>query len=138
MKWSLKQVDAHNIMAAAASKAFFHQFTTILDQLVDMFPEDADFPSFKMMVGLMQKTNPAFVIQTFYDNVSVPYSVPIDEKNESFIVNYSAEGYDESGMDVIEKIKRYWSVLSPATKDSIWQYLKVLKELSKRATGKTD
>jgi len=116
-----------------AAKVFFQQLNAITDNLIDMFPADADFPTFKTFVGMLQKTNPAFVIQTYYTNVAIPYKTQIEMKDESFITGYNSTGYDESSVDIVTKIQGYWSVLSPNTKDSIWQYLHVLNELAKRS-----
>lgn len=114
-------------------KLFFQQLNAITDNLIDMFPDDADFPTFKTFVGMLQTTNPALVIQSYHTNVGIPYKNQIEAKDESFITEYNPEGYDDSSVDIVTKIKGYWGVLSSNTKDSIWQYLHILKELAKRS-----
>jgi hypothetical protein len=35
-------------------------------------------------------------------------------------------------VDIISKIRGYWLTLSPESKDCMWQYIYILKELCKR------
>jgi hypothetical protein len=114
----------------SAIKAFFHQLLSVGGQLQEMFPDDPDFPTLITFLTLLQNTNPTLVLKTFYDNVIVLYEKEIDAKNELFITEYKA---DDESIDIVLKVQRYWSVVSQQTKDSLWQYMYVLKELCKRA-----
>ena len=116
-----------------ATKAFFHQFLTVVGQLQEMFPDDPDFPTFLTFLNLLQKTNPSVVINTFYENVNAKYEKKINEKDDAFIAGYEGTEYGSDMVDIFSKVKGYWSVMSPETKASIWQYMYVLKELCKRA-----
>jgi hypothetical protein len=114
------------------TKIFFQQFQSVIAHLQEMFPDDADFPTFATFLGLLQKTNPSIVVKTFYENVNVKYGDKIDARDEKFIMGYEGGEYGNDMMDIVSKLKGYWSVISPETKTSIWMYMLVLKELAKK------
>jgi hypothetical protein len=118
--------------ASTYLKSFFHQLSEVVGELTEMFPEDQDFKVFQTYVALLQRTNPGMVVDTFHEHVAMKFETEIDSKNDDFFINYNATEYGSDGMDIVSKIKTYWSVLSPETKTAIWQYIYILKELSKR------
>ena len=113
-------------------KSFFHQLSDVVGELADMFPDDPDFGVFKTYISLLQRTNPTMVIDTFHEHVGLKFENEINAKNEDFVLNYTATEYGSDGMDIVSKIKSYWSVLSADTKSAIWQYIYILKELAKK------
>ena len=116
-----------------AINTFYTQIGSILDWLIDMFPEDPDFATSKTFISLIKKTNPSLVINTFHENVTVLYEKQINERDEAFLLEYKGVEYGADAADIIVKMKGYWGQLDTATKDSLWQYLYILKELTKRA-----
>jgi len=118
--------------ASTYLKSFFHQLSEVVGELTEMFPEDQDFKVFQTYVAMLQRTNPGMVVDTFHEHVAMKFESEIDAKNDDFFINYNAAEYGSDGMDIVSKIKTYWSVLSPETKTAIWQYIYILKELSKR------
>jgi hypothetical protein len=118
--------------ASTYLKSFFHQLSEVVGELTEMFPEDQDFKVFQTYVAMLQRTNPGMVVDTFHEHVAMKFETEIDAKNDDFFINYNATEYGSDGMDIVSKIKTYWSVLSPETKTAIWQYIYILKELSKR------
>jgi hypothetical protein len=113
-------------------KSFFHQLMEVVGELADMFPDDPDFKVFQTYISLLQRTNPTMVIDTFHEHVGLKFENEINAKNEDFVLNYQAAEYGSEGMDIVAKIKSYWSVLSPASRAAIWQYIYILKELAKK------
>jgi len=113
-------------------KSFFHQLSDVVGELADMFPDDPDFGMFRTYIALLQRTNPTMVIDTFHEHVALKFEDQINAKNDEFLLAYSATEYGNEGMDIVAKIKSYWSVLSADTKTAIWQYLYILKELAKK------
>jgi hypothetical protein len=116
-----------------ATKAFYTQVGAVVDNLIDMFPDDADFPTFKTFLNLLQHTNPALVINTFHQSIALKFADQIRTRNEKFLIDYTPVEYGSDVTDIVSKIKNYWSVLDAQTKDSLWQYLYILMELSKKA-----
>lgn len=122
--------------AIVAMKTFFNTLNTVVENLIEMFPDDVDFRTFKTFISMIQKTNPSIVIDTFYGELS-KFETYIDTKDEKFLLEYKAVDYGAEGADIFEKVKTYWSVLDDQTKDSLWQYFYILKELCKKAYTKT-
>jgi hypothetical protein len=116
-------------------KGFFAQFHSLNNELIEMFPEDPDFPTFKTFLSMLEKTNPTLVLKTFHENVSDKFAKEIVARDESFFMNYVASEYDNETVDIVDKMRTYWKTLSPESKDCLWKYLFVLKELCERATG---
>lgn len=117
----------------AVLKAFYTQLGSVLNNLIDMFPDDMDFKTFRTFVGMIQSTNPQLVVSTFYTEVVDKYEAQIDSRDEAFLVAYEGAEYGNDVVDIMTKIKSYWASLDAESKDSLWQYLFILKELAKRA-----
>ena len=121
-------------MSAPAStylKSFFHQLSEVVGELAEMFPEDQDFKVFQTYIGMLQRTNPSMVVDSFHEYVTLKYEDKINTRDESFFLTYVAAEYTDTP-DIVSKIKSCWGVLSDPSKQAIWQYIYILKELSKR------
>lgn len=86
---------------------------------------------------LVKKTNPSYLIKTWYTKISDPYLVYIKNKNKEFFMNkdYSTELQDEVKKEVninsiTEQCKIIFNTINDEEKDIIWKYLKILSELS--------
>lgn len=113
-------------------KTFFHQFGEVVNQLIEMFPNDQNFKMFKTFLAMLQRTNPTLVISTFYEHVSTKYENQINSRDEEFLVSYTPAEYGSDVTDVISSLRPHWQSLSNASKDALWQYIYILKEISKR------
>ena len=113
--------------------AFFTQFHEFMGQLIRVFPEDPDFIVYDSGVMLLQKINPGLVLAEFIKNVT-PFEEIIRAKNSDFFIETKIFIFDpENTMDqVIQKLKAYWIRLSESNKESIWNYIILLLDLSKR------
>ena len=85
----------------------------------------------------MQKTNPSYLIKTWYTKISDPYLAYIKNKNQDFFMNkdYSTELQDEVKKEVninsiTEQCKIIFNTINDEEKEIIWKYLKILSELS--------
>ena len=113
--------------------AFYGQFSDFLDQLIAVFPDDSDFPTFKTGLHLLQKTNPKIVPEQVVIHV-VPYEATIQARDEKFFLNHGFEDYtsDDALGTVIMKMKSLWSGLSDNSKKVVWDYITLLMGLAKR------
>jgi len=121
-------------MSATAStylKSFFHQLSEVVGELAEMFPDDQDFKVFQTYVSMLQRTNPSMVIDSFHEYVTLKYDDKITARDESFFLTYVTAEYTDTP-DIVAKIKSCWGVLSDPSKQAIWQYIYILKELTKR------
>lgn len=119
--------------AIQSTKAFYIQLTEVVNNLVNMFPDDADLLTLKTFLGMISKTNPSLIINKFYEGLTPEYETFIDTKNEDFFVKYQPAEYGADGADIFGKVQSYWGVFDDQTKESLWQYFYILKELCKRA-----
>jgi len=112
---------------------FYRQFGEFFDQLIQVFPDDEDFPAYKMGVQLFSKTNPMMVIKAVQDHV-FPFETTIRAKNEDFFLKHEFSEYteDDTVDAVIRKLKNLWGVLTPANKTVVWTYIILLLDLAKR------
>jgi hypothetical protein len=118
--------------SAVFLKSFFRQLIEVVEQLDSMFPDDPDFKVFSTFLSILQKTNPGSVISTFREHVVLKYEEHIVKRNEDFILEHVPVEYGGDIMDIVSKLKTYWKVLSPTSKNSLWQYMHVLTQLCKR------
>ena len=88
-----------------AMKAFFATLGDVVDNLIDMFPDDADFRTFKTFIGMIQKANPSLVINTFYEELS-KFEKYIDAKDEKFLLEYKAVDYGAEGADILGHVQK--------------------------------
>lgn len=117
--------------------AFFNQFSDFLNELIRVFPTDADFPTFKTALNLLQKTNPMLVI-TQVKTSTDPYAEMISSKNENFFIehDYSSDiDGDDAIQQVIQKLKGLWEVLTPNNKKVVWDYVRVIRDLATRCSA---
>jgi hypothetical protein len=113
--------------------AFFTQFHEFMGQLIRVFPEDPDFTVYDSGVMMLQKVNPGLVLAEFIKHVT-PFEEVIRAKNSDFFIQTEIFIFDpENTMEqVIQKLKAYWIGLSDSNKESIWNYIILLLDISKR------
>jgi hypothetical protein len=113
--------------------AFFTQFHEFMGQLIRVFPEDPDFIVYDSGVMMLQKVNPGLVLVEFIKHVT-PFEEIIRAKNSDFFIQTQIFIFDpENTMEqVIQKLKAYWVGLSDSNKESIWNYIILLLDISKR------
>jgi hypothetical protein len=113
--------------------AFYNQFSDFLDQLTKVFPGDTDFPTYKMGLLLLQRTNPILVVSEVHKHVA-PFEEIIRAKNEDFFLKHEFSEYtsDDALEQIIMKLKGLWSTLTDNNKTCVWGYIILLMDLAKR------
>jgi hypothetical protein len=116
--------------------AFYGQFSSFLDQLIAVFPDDTDFPTYKSGLFLLQKTNPKLVPEQVVTHVS-PFEATIRARNEAFFKDRGFPEYaDDNALDlVIQKMIQYWDALTKENKTVVWDYVTLLLDLARRCTA---
>ncbi len=116
--------------------AFYGQFSDFLDQLIVVFPDDSDFPTFKTGLHLLQKTNPKIVPDQVLIHV-VPYEATIRARDEKFFLDHGFDDYtsDDALGTVIMKMKSLWATLSDNSKKVVWDYIILLMDLARRCVA---
>lgn len=115
--------------------AFYNTFHTFMDQLVLVFPDDSDVPTYKTGVSLLQRTNPVLLPKEVLAHVS-PFEASVRARDEKFFLEYSFNEYKDDALDqIIGKVKGLWSTLSDNNKKCIWDYIILLLDLAYRCSG---
>jgi hypothetical protein len=111
--------------------AVFDQFTSFMNELIEMYPDDPDFSLFLNSLKLMRTTNPSLLIKYIYENTS-GFEEQILAKDEKFFINYSFSEYsNDVDLNIFSKLKQYIQTMSPSTKDNVWKYIQNIYRLSK-------
>ena len=112
--------------------ALFDQFTSFLNELQEMYPEDPDFPMFITSIRLLKSTNPSMLAKYIYTNTNL-FEDKIMSKDEKFFLDNDFAEYNEyvPDMDIFGKLKQYVKNMSPDSKESVWKYCQNIIRLSK-------
>ena len=111
--------------------AVFDQFTTFVTELIEMYPDDADFSMFLSSLKLMRSTNPSLLIKYVYDSTST-FEQQILSKDEKFFLDHTFSEYSQDvDLNIFSKLKHYTKNMSPSTKDTVWKYIQNIYHLSK-------
>jgi len=109
--------------------AFFNQFSTFLDELRQMYPEDPDFPIFISTLSLMKSANPMLVLTFVKTEIVDPYGDKIRARDESFFLEEDYAKRGDVNLDIVQKLKQYINGMSATSKDTIWKYIDIITKL---------
>lgn len=111
--------------------AMFDQFISFVGELIEMYPEDADFPLFLTSLRMMKMTNPSLLVKYVYENTS-SFEEQILSKNEKFFIDYSFSEYSSNvDLNIFSKLKSYISTMNDSSKANVWKYIQNIYRLSK-------
>lgn len=115
----------------ALMNAMYDQFTSFVNELVGMYPDDPDFSMFLTTLKLMRSTNPSLLVKYVYENTSA-FEEKILNKDEGFFLEYSFSEYSQDvDLNIFVKLKEYVKIMSPSSKDNVWKYIQNIYRLSK-------
>jgi hypothetical protein len=115
--------------------AVFDQFTSFMNELIEMYPDDPDFSLFLNSLKLMRTTNPSLLIKYVYENTS-NFEQQILSKDEKFFIDYSFSEYsDNVDLNIFSKLKQYIETMTPSTKENVWKYIQNIYRLSKAVSN---
>lgn len=111
--------------------AMFDQFISFVNELIEMYPEDADFSVFLTSLKMLKMTNPSLLSKYVYENTA-SFEEQILSKNEKFFVDYSFSEYSTNvDLNIFSKLKQYISTMNEESKNSVWKYIQNIYRLSK-------
>jgi hypothetical protein len=120
--------------------AFNNQLDKFLDELIQTYPEDKDFPYYKRLVDQLKRLNVRKPIELYAFTVYKHVKLIEDRDSDFFFNNFgklvSDETEDKSNQAeafrLFENIKTYWKGMSEDNHKIIWDYLNVLTKLAMR------
>jgi len=109
--------------------AMFNQFSSFLEELKQMYPNDPDFPVFITTLSLLKSTNPMMVINVVNSDILVPFGDKIAVRDESFFLNEDYTNNANVDLDIVQKLKQYVKNMSPNSKDMVWKYIEIITQI---------
>ena len=117
--------------------SYLTAFNTVVfnfnDDLIKTFPEENDFKVYRRGLEWLKESN-AKKICNLFKVYTFNYREKIISKDETFFLstNYDdvVDTNDEGIVLVINKLKKYWSTLTPENQKTIWEYLNTLLKLA--------
>jgi hypothetical protein len=117
----------------ASVSAFNDMMSQFLVELHKTFPDEKGIKKMLTSFDMLKSTNPRLVVDGFMNGVT-PYAAKISAKDETFLLD------EVENIEFLKEldIKRYWSKMTPNTKNATWQYLQTLYMLGTTITALPD
>ena len=117
----------------ASVSAFNDMMSQFLVELHKTFPDEKGIKKMLTSFDMLKSTNPRLVVDGFMNGVT-PYAAKISAKDETFLLD------EVENIEFLKEldIKRYWSKMTPNTKNATWQYLQTLYMLGTTLTALPD
>ena len=119
---------------------FTRQMNDFAEKLCELYPADGNLRTYREAISLVSSGTPREVMRYFHEYVNKPYAGHIAARDASFFLsNDWSKVVDSSELSVVPTLKKYWSEMTPATHNSIWEYLSLLCRLTDMflATGES-
>jgi hypothetical protein len=116
--------------------SFNNHFFEFLDDIISIFPDDADLLSAKNAALLFRKANPKIIIQIWNNYVVGKYQEMINQGNIEFFINkdYSNDlantKHAEKIVDVINRLREPVKKMGPEDQKKAMKYIQNLTKLS--------
>lgn len=123
-------------MANPYLNAFNNQFLQFIEDILRLFPNDADLIACKNSLLFMKRLNPRLIIVTWRDLVATPYQKDIEEKGLDFFISkdYSKDLANADDAEkitaVIDRLRGPLQQLHDADKETAMKYISNLTKLS--------
>jgi hypothetical protein len=123
---------------ATAVGAFNNQLLAFVEELAETYPEESQLRTAVDALRGLKKANPKLLHSAFMEYVYPDFHGPVLAEDEVTIIERaktilnSPQSQYAFAYLIFDK---YWSTMSEANKQSIWNWCKVLVVLAKRAGG---
>jgi len=117
-------------------KAFNTHFDEFIEDIINVFPDNADIKSSKNMVRMARKVNVTLIVKLWYSCIYAPYKERIDSGDLEFFINKNycedLNGVSNSQdiMKSIDSLRSPISEMSALNKDHSLKYIQNLCKLS--------
>ena len=112
-------------MSIPLKNALLDQLNAFINELTQMYSDDNDFILLQTAFRLMRQTNPALVISSLHENVG-PYYPRILNRD----ITLFNEEFPDADMNILAKLKKYFTDMSESTRESVWLYCQNITKLS--------
>ena len=122
--------------SATILTAFNDHFIEFVNDIINVFPDDADIVAAKNSFVLIRKANPKMIIKIWQKFVVEKYADAIDNNDLSFFINkdYSsdltnAENSDKI-MEAVNRLRNPVKLMNAVDQKKVMKYIQNLKKLS--------
>jgi hypothetical protein len=116
--------------------AFNTQLIRFFEELSMTYPEERDIKNGLEAIRAAKKINPKLILDLFWDNVCKDLDEKIQTEDAEYVIQYAkdkiANKYNEMS-PALMIFDRHWNNMTHDNQTAIWNYLKVLCILCKKA-----
>jgi hypothetical protein len=116
--------------------AFNTQLIRFFEELSMTYPEERDIKNGLEAIRAAKKINPKLILDLFWDNVCKDLDEKIQMEDAEYVIHYAkdkiANKYNEMS-PALMIFDRHWNSMTHDNQTAIWNYLKVLCILCKKA-----
>lgn len=123
---------------------FNTKISEFLNDLIRLFPDDADFKMYKTAISLAKLADEKKPLQYYKKFVTEEYKEHIRNKNDKFFLDHDyKEILSDSELSndinsvnfssqIVDRLKGYWSQISDENKEIVWNYFTLFLKISEK------
>jgi len=120
----------------SALGAFNTQLLRFFEELTETYPEERDIKLALEALQGAKKINPKLILDLFYEHVYHELHEAIANEDDSIVIPYAkskiSNQFNEMSAALII-FDKHWTTMNDSNQKAIWNYLKVLCALCKKA-----
>ena len=116
--------------------AFNTQLIRFFKELSETYPEERDIKLATEAIEGAKKINPKMILDLFKDYVYNDLNEPIQREDEEYVLVYAKKKINDKFNEMSPALiifDKHWSTMTEQNQKAIWNYLKVLCILCKKA-----
>jgi len=116
--------------------AFNTQLIRFFKELSDTYPEERDIKLATEAIEGAKKINPKMVLDLFKDYVYDDLNEPIQREDEEYVLAFAKKKINDKFNEMSPALiifDKHWTTMTEQNQKAIWNYLKVLCILCKKA-----
>ncbi len=123
---------------------FNTKITEFLNDLIRLFPDDADFKMYKTVISLAKLADEKKPLQYYKKFVTEEYKEHIRNKNDKFFLDHDYKeilsdselsndiNSGDFSSQIVDRLKGYWSQISDENKEIVWNYFTLFLKISEK------
>lgn len=120
------------------------KITEFLNDLIRLFPDDADFKMYKTAITLAKLADEKKPLQYYKKFVTEEYKEHIRNKNDKFFLDHDYKeilsdselsneiNSGDFSSQIVDRLKGYWSQISDENKEIVWNYFTLFLKISEK------
>lgn len=116
--------------------AFNTQLIRFFKELSETYPEERDIKLATEAIEGAKKINPKMILELFKDYVYDDLNEPIQREDEEYVLEYAKKKINSKFNEMSPALiifDKHWATMTESSQKAIWNYLKVLCILCKKA-----